>query len=113
MIRRFLPSFLRPPEIADLEDQIQRAAELAEGALLGTEGRRAIWTDTDYLVAVLSVLTNADRARHAAYAAIARTPAEDDPPIQSSCWIFPGLPGGPPFENGWGNAPPFEKGWQP
>lgn len=49
------------------------AARLAEGALLGTEPRRAIWTDADYLVAILATLTgDGDRARTAALSAASR-----------------------------------------
>ena len=60
------------------QGDLDHAIEIAEGALLGTEPRRAIWTDTDYLVAVLAVLTDGDRARHAAMAAYARRPVDED-----------------------------------
>lgn len=51
------------------DERVMTAISLAEGALHGTEPRRAIWTDSDYLVAILAALTgNGDRARTAALA---------------------------------------------
>lgn len=52
----------------DPSDRIAAAIDLAEGALLGTEGRRRIWTDEDYLVAILACLTgDGNRAVGTAY----------------------------------------------
>jgi hypothetical protein len=39
------------------DSRIDAAVEMIEAALLGTEGRRAIWDDRDYLVAALALLT--------------------------------------------------------
>lgn len=45
-------------------------AKFIESAILGTEGRRGVWTDRDYLVAVLTMLTgDGDRGRNAAVTA--------------------------------------------
>ncbi len=61
----------------DLAQRVGSAVELAEGALLGTEPRRAIWEDSDYLVAIIAVLTgDGGRARRAALAEYARRPVE-------------------------------------
>lgn len=43
-------------------------AKMIEAALLGTEARRGIWTDRDYLVHALALLTDSERAREAALA---------------------------------------------
>jgi hypothetical protein len=73
-----------PPAVdpAELAERIEQAVVLSEGALIGTHGLRKVWTDADYLTAILAVLSgDGDRARRAAYAAYARTPIENDPPI--------------------------------
>lgn len=46
--------------------RVDEAVELVERALIGTERRRAIWTDADYLAATLALLTDDHkRAREA------------------------------------------------
>lgn len=50
----------------DSSERLEQIANLAEAALLGTEPRRAIWEDSDYLVAVLAMASDSDRARIAA-----------------------------------------------
>lgn len=57
------------PRCVALTRERDEAVRLAEGALLGTESRRGIWGDSDYLCAILAVLTgDGDRARTAAIA---------------------------------------------
>jgi hypothetical protein len=51
--------------VVDDHRRIKAAAEMIEAALKGEEPRRGIWTDRDYLVAALALLTNGDRAREA------------------------------------------------
>jgi hypothetical protein len=51
--------------VVDDHRRIKAAAEMIEAALKGEEPRRGIWTDRDYLVAALALLTNSDRAREA------------------------------------------------
>jgi hypothetical protein len=58
-----------------IEEAIDRVIAMAEG--IGTEPRRAIWTDADYLVAILAIFTGPSRARQAALAEFARRPVED------------------------------------
>lgn len=66
-------------EDRDFRLGIAMAIDFAEGALLGTEPRRGIWRDSDYLVAILAILSvDGDRARRAALAEYARRPIEDD-----------------------------------
>lgn len=50
------------------KERIEHVQALIEGALLGTEGRRGVWTDRDYLVAVYAVLVGGDEARKLATA---------------------------------------------
>lgn len=49
-----------------LQKEREELINLVEGSLLGTASRRGIWTDRDYLVHALAILTDTDRARVAA-----------------------------------------------
>lgn len=57
--------------------RVDEAVALAEGALYGTDRKRGIWTDADYLTAILALLTeDADRAREASLAEFRRRTPE-------------------------------------
>ncbi len=58
-------SWMRACEAIEFADRIDQASELAEAALRRTDGRSRIWTDADYLCAVLALLMDGDRARDA------------------------------------------------
>lgn len=52
--------------VVELENKIKNASDLIEKGLLGTEPRRRIWTDADYLCAALATLSgDGSRARTA------------------------------------------------
>lgn len=60
------------------ERRLEEIADLAEAALHATEPRRAIWTDADYLVAILAMASrDGDRARRAAIAEFNRRPESE------------------------------------
>lgn len=65
---------MRPvTHVAYTDGRVEVAIALAEGALLGTEPKRDLWTDADYLCAILAALTgDGHRARRAAVAEHAR-----------------------------------------
>lgn len=48
--------------------RVRDATALIEGALFGDEPRRGVWTDRDYLIHALAILTDSGRARTAAVA---------------------------------------------
>jgi len=49
-------------------DDVWRAVHVIEQALFGDEPRRGVWTDRDYLVHALAILTDSNRASTAASA---------------------------------------------
>lgn len=67
-------------ESQETQEAREMVADFVESALLGTERRRGIWTDRDYLIAALALLSDGDRARKAGLAKPAALTDGNKPP---------------------------------